>query len=114
MRGKMRFLSRRCILTGQLSSEEPIRSSPVNPTSLSLLDRLKSARPSAPDWGRLQEIYLPLIRRWLGRVPGLGDETADLSQEVFLVVVRELPRFQRRRGSRSTASRRPRWRKNWS
>jgi RNA polymerase sigma-70 factor (ECF subfamily) len=69
----------------------------VNPTSLSLLDRLKVAQPSAPDWWRLQEIYLPLIRRWLGRVPGLGDETADLSQDVFLVVVRELPRFQRRR-----------------
>jgi RNA polymerase sigma-70 factor, ECF subfamily len=69
----------------------------VKPTSLSLLDRLRVARPSAPDWGRLQEIYLPLIRRWLGRVPGLGDETGDLSQEVFLVVVRELPRFQRRR-----------------
>ena len=65
----------------------------MNPTSLSLLDRLKVARPSAPDWWRLQAIYLPLIRRWLGRVPGLGDETADLSQEVFL----ELPRFQRRR-----------------
>jgi RNA polymerase sigma-70 factor (ECF subfamily) len=45
----------------------------------------------------LQEIYLPLIGRWLARVPGLGDETGDLSQEVFLVVVRELPRFQRRR-----------------
>jgi RNA polymerase sigma-70 factor (ECF subfamily) len=62
-----------------------------------LLNRLKVARPSAPDWERLHEIYLPLIRRWLGRVPGLGDETGDLSQEVFLVVVRELPRFQRRR-----------------
>jgi RNA polymerase sigma-70 factor (ECF subfamily) len=69
----------------------------VNPTSVSLLDRLKVAGPSAPDWGRLQAIYLPLIRRWLGRVPGLGDETGDLSQEVFLVVARELPRFQRRR-----------------
>jgi RNA polymerase sigma-70 factor, ECF subfamily len=69
----------------------------VNPTSLSLLDRLKVARPSAPEWGRLQEIYLPLIRRWLGRVPGLGDDTADLSQDVFFVVVRELPGFQRRR-----------------
>jgi RNA polymerase sigma-70 factor (ECF subfamily) len=74
-----------------------MRRQPVNPTSLSLLDRLKVARPSAPDWGRLQEIYLPLICRWLGRVPGLGDETLDLSQEVFLVVVQELPRFQRRR-----------------
>ena len=69
----------------------------MNPTSLSLLDRLKVARPDAPDWRHLQEIYLPLIRRWLGRVPGLGDETGDLAQEVLLVVIRELPRFERRR-----------------
>ncbi len=69
----------------------------MNPTSLSLLDRLKVARPDAPDWRHLQGIYLPLIRRWLGRVPGLGDETGDLAQEVLLVVIRELPRFQRRR-----------------
>ena len=38
-----------------------------------------------------------LIRRWLARVPGLGDEADDLAQDVFLVVVRELPRFERRR-----------------
>jgi RNA polymerase sigma-70 factor (ECF subfamily) len=67
------------------------------PTSVSLLDRLKVARPDASDWHRLQGIYLPLIRRWLGRVPGLGDEADDLAQEVFIVVVRELPRFERRR-----------------
>src|SRR5262249_20429597 len=67
------------------------------PTSVSLLDRLKLARPDASDWGRLQGIYLPLIRRWLARVPGLGDEAGDLAQDVFLVVVRELPRFERRR-----------------
>ena len=69
----------------------------LNPTSLSLLDRLKAARPDASDWDRLQGIYLPLIRRWLGRVPGLGDEAADLAQEVLVVVVREVPRFDRRR-----------------
>src|SRR6516165_11093870 len=69
----------------------------MSPTSVSLLDRLKAARPDASDWNRLQGIYLPLISRWLGRVPGLGDEADDLSQEVFVVVVRELPRFQRRR-----------------
>jgi RNA polymerase sigma-70 factor (ECF subfamily) len=62
-----------------------------------LLDRLKVARPDASDWRRLQGIYLPLIRRWLARVPGLGDEADDLAQEVFLVVIRELPRFERRR-----------------
>ena len=67
------------------------------PTSVSLLDRLKVARPDASDWNRLQGIYLPLIRRWTARVPGLGDEADDLAQDVFLVVVRELPRFERRR-----------------
>ncbi len=69
----------------------------VNPTSLSLLDRLKAARPDASDWSRLQGIYLPMIERWLGRVPGLGDESADLAQEVLVVVFREVPRFDRQR-----------------
>jgi RNA polymerase sigma-70 factor (ECF subfamily) len=69
----------------------------VNPTSLSLLDRLKVARPEASDWNRLQEIYLPLIQRWLSRVPGLGDESADLAQEVLVVVFRTVPRFNRQR-----------------
>jgi hypothetical protein len=63
----------------------------VNRTSLSLLDRLKVARPDASDWSRLQGVYFPLIERWLGRVPGLGDESADLAQEVLVVVFRELP-----------------------
>jgi RNA polymerase sigma-70 factor, ECF subfamily len=66
-------------------------------TSVSLLERLKTASPDKSDWLRLHEIYLPLIRRWLGRVPGLGDEAADLAQEVLVVVVREIPRFERQR-----------------
>jgi RNA polymerase sigma-70 factor (ECF subfamily) len=69
----------------------------MNSTSLSLLDRLKSAKPEASDWGRLQGIYLPLVRYWLGRIPGLSQETDDLSQEVFLVVAKEIPRFERQR-----------------
>jgi RNA polymerase sigma-70 factor (ECF subfamily) len=66
-------------------------------TSVSLLDRLKLAGPEASDWNRLQGIYLPLISRWLARVPGLGVEADDLAQEVFVVVIRELPRFERQR-----------------
>jgi RNA polymerase sigma-70 factor, ECF subfamily len=66
-------------------------------TSVSLLDRLKLAGPDASDWNRLQGIYLPLISRWLARVPGLGVEADDLAQEVFVVVTRELPRFERQR-----------------
>jgi RNA polymerase sigma-70 factor (ECF subfamily) len=69
----------------------------VTPTSLSFLDRLKVADANASDWGRLREIYLPLITRWVRRVPGLGSEIDDLAQEVLVVLVRELPRFERRR-----------------
>ena len=69
----------------------------MNPTSLSLLDRLKAARPDSSDWNRLHGVYLPLIQKWLGRVPGLGDESADLAQEVLVVVFRKVPRFDRQR-----------------
>ncbi len=69
----------------------------MNPTSFSLLDRLKAAGPDDPDWHRLQGIYFPLIRHWLGRVPGLGDDADDLAQEVMVVMVREIPRFERQR-----------------
>ena len=40
----------------------------MNMTSLSLLDRLKHAKPDAAEWRRLQDIYLPLIRSWMSRV----------------------------------------------
>jgi DNA-directed RNA polymerase specialized sigma24 family protein len=66
-------------------------------TSVTLLDRLKMAGPEASDWSRLQGIYQPLIRRWLARVPGLGAEAENLAQEVFVVLIRELPRFERQR-----------------
>ena len=69
----------------------------MTPTSVSLLDRLKAARPDDSDWGKLQDIYLPLISRWLRRIPGLGNESDDLAQEVFVVMVGELPRFERQR-----------------
>ena len=69
----------------------------MSPTSVSLLDRLKTARPQASDWSKLQDVYLPLIQRWLGRVPGLGAEVDDLAQEVFVVLVRQIPSFDRRR-----------------
>jgi RNA polymerase sigma-70 factor, ECF subfamily len=69
----------------------------VNSTPVSLLERLRVAGPDAEEWRRLQEIYAPLIRRWLDRVPGLGDEAPDLAQDVLLVVFKELPAFERQR-----------------
>ncbi len=42
-------------------------------------------------------MYRPLIRRWIGQIPGLGTDVVDVAQEVMLVLVREIPRFDRRR-----------------
>jgi RNA polymerase sigma-70 factor, ECF subfamily len=69
----------------------------VTPTSVSLLDRLKVARSDASEWKQFELMYLPLIRRWVSRIPGLGSEVDDVTQEVLLVLVREIPRFERQR-----------------
>ena len=65
-------------------------------TSASLLERLRTA-PDEAAWRRLDELYRPLIRRWLLRDPSLGEEAEDVVQEVMAVLVRELPDFQRQR-----------------
>jgi hypothetical protein len=44
-----------------------------------------------------EALWSPLIRLWIGRIPGLGHEVDDLSQEVLLVLVREISRFDWRR-----------------
>jgi RNA polymerase sigma-70 factor (ECF subfamily) len=69
----------------------------MNTTSLGLLERLKHAKPDASEWRKLRDIYLPMIRHWLSRLPNLHDEVDDLTQEVLVVLFRELPSFERRR-----------------
>lgn len=66
----------------------------MNTTSLGLLERLKHAEPDASEWRRLRDIYAPMIRHWLSR---LRHEVDDLTQEVLVVLFRELPSFERRR-----------------
>ena len=65
-------------------------------TSPSLLERLKVAAPGAADWRRLNDLYLPLIRHWVGRA-GLAAEADDLAQEVLIALFRGLRAFDRRR-----------------
>jgi RNA polymerase sigma-70 factor (ECF subfamily) len=65
-------------------------------TSASLLERLRTA-PDETAWRRLDDLYRPLLRRWLLRDPSLCDEAEDIVQDVMAVLVRELPNFQRRR-----------------
>src|SRR5262245_33046461 len=66
-------------------------------TPSSLLGRLRqpiSARGWTEDWVRLVDLYSPLLYHWARRL-GLGEgDTADLVQDVFLSLVRKLPRFE--------------------
>jgi RNA polymerase sigma-70 factor (ECF subfamily) len=65
-------------------------------TSASLLERLRTATDEAA-WRRLDDLYRPLIQRWLLRDPTLREEAEDIMQEVMGVLVRELPGFRRQR-----------------
>jgi RNA polymerase sigma-70 factor (ECF subfamily) len=64
-------------------------------TSVSLLERLRSS-PDEAAWRRLDDLYRPLIRRWL-LDPRLREEAEDIVQDVMHVLVRELPHFERQR-----------------
>jgi DNA-directed RNA polymerase specialized sigma24 family protein len=68
----------------------------MNTTSLGLLQRLKQSPADESGWRRLHDLYLPLIRTWLAVIPD-HHEGEDLAQEVMLVLLRELPSFERRR-----------------
>ncbi|MBY0455893.1 MAG: sigma-70 family RNA polymerase sigma factor [Gemmataceae bacterium] len=61
-------------------------------TSATLLDRLRDPR-DADAWGRLVELYGPLIRVWAERLNVRGADADDLVQEVMAVVVRRFPEF---------------------
>ncbi|AWM41131.1 RNA polymerase sigma factor [Gemmata obscuriglobus] len=61
-------------------------------TSATLLERLRDPR-DADAWGRLVDLYAPLIRVWAERLNVHGADADDLVQEVMAVVVRRFPEF---------------------
>ena len=69
-------------------------------TSISLVERLRLC-PDSASWQRLVDLYAPMIRKWFldqGLQPPDAD---DLVQEMFIVLIRELPEFHHdlRRGA---------------
>ena len=64
-------------------------------TSVSLLDRL-AGTPTDDDWRKLLDLYLPLLRAWMARAGVPSSDADDLSQDVLLVVFREVGGFERR------------------
>jgi RNA polymerase sigma-70 factor (ECF subfamily) len=63
------------------------------PTSLSLLERARTRADNAA-WERLVQVYRPWILGWLCRHGLPHSDAEDLTQEILLVVMRELPHFQ--------------------
>ncbi len=61
-------------------------------TPVSLLQRL-SDNSTEDDWHRLVDYCTPLLYAWARRAGLAGAEAADLVQDVFLILVKELPRF---------------------
>src|SRR5947209_19290475 len=62
-------------------------------TPASLLQRLQQ-ETDEESWSRFVRLYLPLICDW-GRQLGVQDsDVADLSQEVFILLLRKLPEFR--------------------
>lgn len=66
-------------------------------TSVTLLGRL-SENPSEADWQTLRHIYSPFIQRLVSQRFGLDEATADdVTQDVMIVLLRVMPRFDRQR-----------------
>lgn len=65
-------------------------------TSVSMLERLAGA-PTDADWRRLDDMYRPLLRAWIGRAGVPASDVDDLVQDVLVVVIREVAEFERRR-----------------
>lgn len=65
----------------------------MEPTPVSLIDRLVHS-PDRAAWDRFVELYTPLLVAWCRRL-GLSDaDVADYTQDVFVVLVEQLPRFR--------------------
>jgi DNA-directed RNA polymerase specialized sigma24 family protein len=64
----------------------------MNDTPLSLLERLRNS-PDDSSWQRLTDLYLPLVGRWLSQQKLSPADADDLTQDILLVIVRELSGF---------------------
>ena len=69
----------------------------MTPTSVTLLGRLQTPSAEPDDWTRFHAIYEPLIRRYIGKIPGCHADVEDVTQEVLAKVIEILPDFHRQR-----------------
>ncbi len=64
-------------------------------TPLTLLERLRNNKDPA-DWGRFVDLYSPLLLEWSRRNRVPEADADDLVQNVLVLLIQQLPHFQRR------------------
>jgi RNA polymerase sigma-70 factor (ECF subfamily) len=62
-------------------------------TPVSLLYRLRRT-DEVTAWGRFVDLYTPLLYHWANRLGEQESDSADLVQDVFLILWRKLPTFE--------------------
>jgi RNA polymerase sigma-70 factor (ECF subfamily) len=71
----------------------PVRAGGTYDTPASLLDRLRQSQQPI-DWERFVRLYTPLLCHWASRLGLREPDVADFVQDVFMLLVRKLPRFE--------------------
>jgi RNA polymerase sigma-70 factor, ECF subfamily len=62
-------------------------------TPVTLLKRL-CVQPAPGDWEHFVSLFTPLLRRWAVRFGVAAGDIEDILQDVFVLLLRELPRFE--------------------
>lgn len=65
----------------------------MNPTPVSLLQRLCKPVAQQKDWEQLVELYTPVLYLWAKRLGAQEADASDLVQDVLMTLVRALPNF---------------------
>jgi RNA polymerase sigma-70 factor, ECF subfamily len=65
----------------------------MNSTSMSLLYRLRNGK-DPESWKTMVDVYQPLIHRWLRAQNTPPQDQDDLTQEMLVILLRELPKFE--------------------
>lgn len=75
------------------SHEKPSGREEMPSISSTLLERVKQMQPEA--WGRLVEVFGPIVYRWCRQSGLSGHDSSDVVQEVFASVSRGIGNFHR-------------------
>jgi RNA polymerase sigma-70 factor (ECF subfamily) len=78
---------------GKLTAFHAVSRPAMHTTPISLLERVRQPADQEA-WSRFVELYTPLLFHWTCRAGLSEHDAADLVQDVFLLLLKELPKFE--------------------